>query len=666
MGGTVQKVLQRRSSQKGHGVRVKGVLLPSLLALSYVGLVFNLPLTNPWAWFVFSLIPSALYSYFYFLKHQKRHTLEVLVSFALLIAGCIQALNYAWLHVVYVPLLIAVATFCEPKVVIPLSLLIPFLEMRHFRAGFLQAELSFNGALVLSGALVSLVFSRIRKERDRIKRSFDSLKEEAESIDVNTPADIISSEGLVSQHLSVTNETNEDIREILLLARHVISADSANMFLVRGNSLQLRCSSESSVRNDIPIEELAASCIGKKQLVAFNGRTDPLSSHLAAPLMDGTYAYGMLTLHRSRPFAETEGKTAEMFARQAANLFRRRRLYSQLRKEHLMLKKLKEGGSRLISSLNTEDIALSLIEAAYSIAPQERVSIALLAPRDEGFEIIRQIGFQIPERTSFDLANTRLGLVSRSREPDYISDLRNERSAVLPFKISGEGSLLMLPLSYEKELLGILVFLSPASNALRPYQIELLKVLGNQAASSLANAKFHAEIEQMALTDGLTGLFNHRNFQERLSAEFKRLQRFPEPFSLLLVDIDYFKKINDLYGHPAGDEVLRNIAGIIRETVRDVDVPARYGGEEFAAVLLGTSHDGALNLAERLRTSIGNRRFNLDGKDVRVTVSIGVATAPYDTGDKEGLVEKADQALYHAKRNGRNRCVLWRDIRKGE
>ncbi len=601
------------------------------------------------------------------MRHQKRYTFEALSSLALLVAGCIQVLNHAWLHAAYVPFLIVIAAVEGPVVVIPLSILIPFLEIRHFRTGSLQEEISFNGALVVSGVLASLVISRIRKERDRIRKSFDSLKEEAESIDVNTPAGIISSEGLVSQHLSVTNETNEGIREILLLARHVIPADSANVFLLRGNSLQLRCSSEPSVRNDIPIEGLAQSCIGSRQMVAFNDiksvKTNSSSSHLAVPLADGNYAYGMLTLHRSKPFAEAEGKTAEMFARQAANLFRRRRVYSELRKDHLMLKKLKEGGSRLISSLNTEDIARSLIEAVYSIAPRERVSIALFIPRDDKFVIIRQIGFHLPENACFDLTNTRLGLASRSREPDYISDLRNERGSVLPFRISGEGSLLMLPLSYEKELLGILVFLSPSSNALRPHQIELLKVLGNQASSSLANAKFHAEIERMALTDGLTGLFNHRNFQERLSAEFKRLQRFPDPFSLLLVDIDYFKKINDLFGHPAGDEVLRNIARAIRETVRNVDVPARYGGEEFAAILLGTSHEGAFNLAERLRTAIESRKFNFDGKEVSVTVSIGVATAPYDTGDKEGLVEKADQALYHAKRNGRNRCILWRDIK---
>jgi diguanylate cyclase (GGDEF)-like protein len=277
--------------------------------------------------------------------------------------------------------------------------------------------------------------------------------------------------------------------------------------------------------------------------------------------------------------------------------------------------------------------------------------------------MVRQIGFALSEGGTFDLGSTRMGLVARSREPDYISDLRNERSPALPFKIHDEGSLFMMPLFYEKELLGILVFLSPVPNAIRPYQIELLKVLGNQASSSLANAKFHAEIEKMAITDGLTGLFNHRNFQEKLTAEFRRLERFSAPLSLLLIDIDFFKKINDTYGHPAGDEVLREVAGVIRETIRNVDIPARYGGEEFAALLPGTNHEGALKMAERLRETIAERRFRIEGKELRVSVSIGAATSPHDAGAKEELVEKADKALYNAKRNGRNRCVLWREVK---
>lgn len=584
-------------------------------------------------------------------------------------AGCMQLLRLGWLHLTYIPSLIVLSVLYGPEIIIPLGFLVPALEVRHFVRGIVAEEALISGSAILSGTLVSLVISRMRGERDRIKGSLDSLKEEAEYIDVNTPADTISNEGLASQHLSALNEANAEIREVLLLAKHVVSAEAANMFIFRDNSLHLRCSSEPQQQANLPFDELAASCIRKKQLVLLNDMTldkrESFPSHIAAPLMDGNFVSGMLTVHSrtSGAFKEDDGKAVEMFAGQIASILKRHRIHSQLRKEHLMLKKLKEGGSRLIASLKTDDIAGSLIEAVYSIAPQERVSIALFAPKGDKFEIVRQIGFHLSEGNIFDFSNTRIGLVSSNREPDYISDLRNERSPIFPFKINSGGSVFMLPLSYEKELLGIVVFLSPAIDAIRPYQIELLKVLGNQAASSLANAKFYAEIERMAITDGLTGLFNHRNFQERLAAEFKRLRRFPEPLSLLLIDIDFFKKINDHYGHPAGDEVLRGVASVIKETARNLDVPARYGGEEFSAILPGTNHEGALKMAERLRKSVEDKRFDLDGKVLGVSVSIGAATAPYDAESKEELIEKADQALYHAKGNGRNRCILWRDIK---
>jgi diguanylate cyclase (GGDEF)-like protein len=215
---------------------------------------------------------------------------------------------------------------------------------------------------------------------------------------------------------------------------------------------------------------------------------------------------------------------------------------------------------------------------------------------------------------------------------------------------------------YERDLLGVLVFLSRDTGALNPLQFEYLKVLGNQAVSALENVKLYAEIERMAVTDGLTGLHNHRHFQEKLTEEFGRLGRFSAPLSLLLVDIDFFKKVNDTCGHPAGDEILRRVAGMLKETVRSVDIAARYGGEEFAAILPGTDYEGARKIAERLRASVMEKTFPFEGRDLKVTVSIGAATCPSDAVTKEDLIEKADRALYHAKRNGRNRCVLWSEI----
>jgi diguanylate cyclase (GGDEF)-like protein len=163
----------------------------------------------------------------------------------------------------------------------------------------------------------------------------------------------------------------------------------------------------------------------------------------------------------------------------------------------------------------------------------------------------------------------------------------------------------------------------------------------------------------MAATDGLTGLFNHRKFQEELADEFKRMKRFAEPISLVLADIDYFKKVNDTYGHPVGDLVLKGVASVIRETIRDIDIPARYGGEEFAVVLPGTSGEGAKNIAERLRRKVKENPFSANGRQIEVSVSIGIATSPSDAKSKEELIEKADQALYYAKHNGRDQSMLW-------
>ena len=548
-----------------------------------------------------------------------------------------------------------------------MSITIPFLEIRHFVLGNPVEEAFFSGAVVLSSILVSLVVSKTREERDTVKKSLDALREEAEDMDPLTTAGITSTHGLASQHLSSTHRTNEEIREVLLIAKHALAADSVDMFSLEGRSLRPRCSTGESPLVDISDTGPLKLCLQKKQSLVFTTgahKNTSLLSHIAAPIVDGSLAYGVLTVHGKKGvLKENDSKIVEMFSRQIVNLLNRQRIYSQLQKEHLMLRKLKDGGTKLITSLKIDDIAPSLIDAVYSIAPQERVSIALFVPQGEQFELIRQIGFAFSEGGVFALGTTRMGLVANSREPDYISDLRNERSPVLPFKIHDGGSLFMMPLSYEKELLGILVFLSPVPNAIRPYQIELLKVLGNQAASSLANAKFHSEIERMAITDGLTGLFNHRNFQERLTDEFRRFERFSSPLSLLLIDIDFFKKINDSFGHPAGDEVLRGVSRIIRDTIRNVDIPARYGGEEFAALLPGTNQEGALKMAERLREIIAEKRFRIEEKELRVSVSIGTATSPHDAGTKEELVEKADKALYYAKKNGRNRCMPWREVK---
>ena len=166
-----------------------------------------------------------------------------------------------------------------------------------------------------------------------------------------------------------------------------------------------------------------------------------------------------------------------------------------------------------------------------------------------------------------------------------------------------------------------------------------------------------ARLNELSLTDALTGVPNRRSFQDRLVDEFRRAQRYDDPLALVLLDIDHFKTINDTFGHPEGDVVLREVAGRLRHCVRETDFIARYGGEEFALLLPKTMLGGALTVAERVRSDLAGLAFH----DQRVTASLGISIYPNQAiTSADALVRTADDALYTAKREGRNKVALAR------
>ncbi len=167
----------------------------------------------------------------------------------------------------------------------------------------------------------------------------------------------------------------------------------------------------------------------------------------------------------------------------------------------------------------------------------------------------------------------------------------------------------------------------------------------------------NARLQLLAVTDGLTGLFNHRRFQEALNAELIRAERHKRPLSVLMIDVDFFKKINDAMGHPAGDELLRRLAEILGRDLRQSDLIARYGGEEFTVLLPETTKSEAVMVGERMRAAVEAGANLGTALKQKVTVSLGVATYPEDGTTAEGVLEAADQAMYVAKRQGRNRVV---------
>jgi len=201
------------------------------------------------------------------------------------------------------------------------------------------------------------------------------------------------------------------------------------------------------------------------------------------------------------------------------------------------------------------------------------------------------------------------------------------------------------------------------ANAFSEYQRSFLDTLMNQVAVVMDNAILHQQIKNMAHTDGLTGLLNHRTFMEKMDEEFKRLDRAEsQHFSLLLFDIDHFKKVNDEHGHPVGDIALKAVANVIRQMARSIDFVARYGGEEFAIGMVGADTAGAQMMAERIRKTVESTVITAGKITLKKTVSIGVASYYPGCGKKEVLIAQTDQALYHAKHTGRNKVCLFSDV----
>ncbi len=220
-------------------------------------------------------------------------------------------------------------------------------------------------------------------------------------------------------------------------------------------------------------------------------------------------------------------------------------------------------------------------------------------------------------------------------------------------------NLISVPLKIKDRVTGVINGVNKVnSEAFTEEDQRLLEALAQQAAMAVE----HARLYELAITDGLTKLFIHRYFQARLEEEMVRAKRYHTACSLILFDIDHFKKFNDTYGHQQGDVVLIEVAKLTKQTVREtVDIPARYGGEEFAIILPETDAKGAHLVAERLRKTVEAFDFPGQEKALKVTISLGVATFPDHASVKSVLIKKADMALYECKDRGRNCSFIYND-----
>ncbi len=220
---------------------------------------------------------------------------------------------------------------------------------------------------------------------------------------------------------------------------------------------------------------------------------------------------------------------------------------------------------------------------------------------------------------------------------------------------------LTLPLVIEGEIIGCISINSDQANMYNVPRLQFFSVFGYQMAASLKHIQRFSTVKKEAIYDTLTNLFNRRYFEERLSAETQKAFEGESNLSMIMVDIDHFKKVNDTFGHDGGDKVLREIASLLKNSVRKHDTVARYGGEEFVLLLPGAPLDPTNMVAERIRRSVENTSFDMGQTQIHITISLGISNFPmHRMKSKEELVKMADLALYEAKRGGRNRVCIFR------
>lgn len=394
-----------------------------------------------------------------------------------------------------------------------------------------------------------------------------------------------------------------------------------------------------------------------------------VTDFLGVPVLEAGEVRGVLCADRrdGRAFEERDVTTLEAAATSLIGIIANERVFTQLRKAKSEQGKLLSASERLAQVLSEKDAVTAAIEAAQHIAKFE-LAVVTLSDEDgrqqvrgavgEGHEALLGASFKGGSSLAAAALKTRHFLPHRGElDPKQQMVLSKDTQRVF----SRMRSAMVMPITHGDEPLGVLVLASVEPSAYGEEVRTTLQVMVNQLGTTMQNARMVQRLEQLATTDGLTGLANRRVFTDEIEKQLASASRFGRELSLIACDIDKFKAVNDTYGHATGDVVLHGFGDVLRRNVvRDTDLPARIGGEEFVILCEGTGTAGALRLAERIRADLESQVFQASTGELRVTVSMGVATFPVHGRSKEELLERADEALYEAKHGGRNQvrsCV---------
>lgn len=386
----------------------------------------------------------------------------------------------------------------------------------------------------------------------------------------------------------------------------------------------------------------------------------------AVPVVEHGHVRGVLVVDREarEPFTSAEEELLQAATRFAVRVIENERVFAQLERAKLEQGKLYRAVEALSASTTEPQVIEACVNSAREFAAFDYAVVTLFDRGAGEHEICAVSGdgadALVGQRFRHNSGLVSMVVANRHALP-YRGDYDPERQVVFTRRLAppAMASLLVLPLLVHDRALGTLILGSHRRHAFADSVRPTLEVLASHVAVSLSNARMLTRLEDLATTDGLTGLLNKRALIEQAERKLRSAHRYGRATAVMVCDIDLFKRVNDTYGHDVGDVVIKGLGELLLRIKRDTDVVGRFGGEEFVIVCEQTDLAGALLLAERVRTELEATTFHTEAGPLKVTCSIGVAPAPAAGNTWEPVFKATDEALYASKRAGRNRVTAW-------
>ena len=543
-----------------------------------------------------------------------------------------------------------------------------------------------GGFIVLFGAL-NVVFTRaeIARVRERSRKELDDEKEKVREESrlfrlVGAASSEASAHPEDKVYRSSLAEVHDALYHVLDLLKRTLDLHTCVLFMKDDASGQLRIVELATDSDDVAdgpfgTGEGAVGAVASRGLVMNLENLKPgykglcyyrggatVRCFLGVPVEDHGQVRGALCADRLSdvPFTPHEEEILRGAIAQVLRAIQNERVFVQLERSKREQSHLYKASQKLGEALTEDQVIDAGLGAAMDIAPYDFAAVTLYDAEAKKHSVKKAVGEGAGTFTALTFRDntslTAMAVKNRHYLP-YRGEFDERQQVVYTRRanLTGMRSLLILPLVVREDAIGTLALAAHRADAFTDAVRPTLQVLANQLAVAMSNAAAVRRLEEMATTDGLTGCLNKRAFLDELESKLKSAERFGRKLSLLVTDIDHFKNVNDTYGHDVGDVVIKELGAILMRVKRDTDAVARFGGEEFCVLCEETDTEGAIILAERIREELMATVFNTELGKVSVKCSVGVATFPKDAKSPEQLFKVTDQALYAAKRSGRNK-----------